>query len=363
MRFFNGINVKNPAREKVCNSKMCSQFLSRQKLIAVSIFLLAVCALVFSANTSHAKRKKLKQVAIANQGTVGLISGGFGSTNLRIVADLATVLNEKHKLRLLPMIGQGSVQNIDDILYLKGIDVGIVQSDVFEVFKKAGTRPDIVDSVNYIAKLFNVEFHLIGGAGMQSIEDLSGKTVSFGVEGSGTSVTASIVFDRLGIKVKRVNLDFDLAIQQVRSGKIAAMAYVSGKPTSVIAALKRSDGLRFIPVDFAKPLRSTYYPAYFSYGDYPAMVGKGDRVPAISVGTIMAVYNWSNNRAGRRGIRYQKVKSFIDAFFSRYKELKKSPRHPKWREMNIAAEVPGWKRFPPARERLELEMKKRKNGS
>ena len=50
-------------------------------------------------------------------------------------------------------------------------------------------------------------------------------------------------------------------------------------------------------------------------------------------------------------------------FFTRYKELKKSPRHPKWREMNIAAEVPGWKRFPPAKERLSIEMKKRKNGS
>ncbi len=292
-----------------------------------------------------------------------MISGGFGSTNLRIVADLATVLNKKHKLRLLPMIGQGSVQNIDDILYLKGIDVGIVQSDVFEVFKKAGTRPDIVNSVNYISKLFNVEFHLIGGNQIKSIEDLAGKTVSFGVEGSGTSVTASIVFDRLGISVNPVHLDFDLAVQQVKSGKISALAYVSGKPTSVIAELKREDGLHLIPVDFAKPLRDTYYPAFFSYGDYPGMIGKGDRVPAISVGTIMAVYNWTASRVGRRGARYQKVKSFIDAFFSRYKELKKAPRHPKWKEMNIAAEVPGWKRFPPAQERLTLELKKRKNGT
>ncbi len=338
-------------------------FRLRQDLTYVSISLLAAVALVLVSSSSHAKPKRSKQVVTANQGTVGLISGGFGSTNLRIVADLATVLNKKHKLRLLPMIGQGSVQNIDDILYLKGIDVGIVQSDVFEVFKKTGKRPDIVQSVNYIAKLFNVEFHLIGGTKVQSIEQLAGKTVSFGVEGSGTSVTASIVFDRLGIKVKPVNLDFDLAVQQVKSGKIAAMAYVSGKPTSVIAALKRSDGLQFIPVDYAKPLRGTYFPAFFSYGDYPGLIGKGDRVQSISVGTIMAVYNWTASRNGRRGVRYQKVKQFIDAFFSHYKELKKVPRHPKWREMNIAAEVPGWNRFPPAQERLSVELKKRKNGT
>ncbi len=335
----------------------------RQRLVPVCMLLLAAGILVVASSSSHAQSKRSKQVVDANQGTVGLISGGFGSTNLRIVADLATVLNRKHKLRLLPMIGQGSVQNIEDILYLKGIDVGIVQSDVFEVFKKAGKRPDIVQSVNYISKLFNVEFHLIGGNRVQSIEELAGKTVSFGVEGSGTSVTASIVFDRLGIKVKPVNLDFDLAVQQVKSGKIAAMAYVSGKPTSVVAALKRSDGLHFIPVDYAKPLRGTYYPAFFSYGDYPGLIGKGDRVQSISVGTIMAVYNWSASRVGRRSTRYKKVNQFIDAFFSNYKELKKAPRHPKWREMNIAAKVPGWTRFPPAQERLSAELKKRKNGT
>lgn len=318
---------------------------------------------VADAHAAPRAKKPSPQVIAANQGTVGIISGGFGSTNLRIVADLATVLNKKHKLRLLPMIGQGSVQNIDDILYLKGIDVGIVQSDVFEVFKKAGTRPDIVNSVNYIAKLFNVEFHLIAGDRIQSIEDLAGKTVSFDVEGSGTSVTASIVFDRLGVRVKPVHLDFDLAVQQVRSGKIAALAYVSGKPASVIAGLKKSDGLHLVPVDFAKPLRDRYFPAFFSHGDYPGLVGKGDRVPAISVGTILAVYNWTASRYGRRGVRYRKVKSFIDAFFSRYEELRKAPRHPKWREMNIAAEVPGWKRFPPAQEKLDEELKKRRKGT
>lgn len=335
--------------------------LIKRKLFFAAIVAMTACVFVLGINSSNARpnKKPSNQVIAANQGTVGIISGGFGSTNLRIVADLATVLNKKHELRLLPMIGQGSVQNIDDILYLKGIDVGIVQSDVFEVLKKTGVRPGIVNSVNYISKLFNVEFHLIGGKSITSIEDLVGETVSFGVEGSGTSVTGSIVFDRLGIPVTPVYLDFDLAVQQVKSGKIAALAYVSGKPTSVIAGLKRSDGLHFIPVDFAKPLRSTYYPTFFSYGDYPGLIDKGERVPAISVGTIMAVYNWTATKNGRRGGRYRKVKSFIDAFFSRYQELKKAPRHPKWREMNIAAEVPGWKRFPPAQELLNIELKKR----
>ncbi len=359
--------MQSPDSGKLCKwwNGMSERILTRSSLARSFVLFLTASIFVLTGSALQAKPQKgtKRAVEVANTGTVGIISGGFGSTNLRIVADLATVLNKKHEMRLLPMIGQGSVQNIDDILYLKGIDIGIVQSDVFEVFKKEGTRPDIVNSVNYISKLFNVEFHLIGGQNIRSIEDLAGQTVSVDVDGSGTSVTASIVFDRLGIKVNQVHLDFDLAVKQVRSGKIAALAYVSGKPASVVAALKRSQGLHLIPVDFAKPLRSTYYPAFFTYGDYPGLIGKGDRVGSISVGTIMAVYNWTKSRVGRRGKRYKKVKGFIDAFFTRYQELKKSPRHPKWREMNIAAEVPGWNRFPPAQERLDEELKKRKNRS
>ena len=338
-------------------------FSNKQRLTGVFTLALTVCLFVMATSSVFAQRNRQKQVAKVNQGTVGVISGGFGSTNLRIVSDLATVLNTKNGLRLLPMIGQGSVQNINDILYLKGIDVGIVQSDVFEVFKKRGTRSDLVNSVNYISKLFNVEFHLLGGPNIKTIQDLAGKTVNFDVEGSGTSVTASIIFDRLGIKVREAHLDFDLAVQQIKSGKIAALAYVSGKPTNIIASLRKKDGLHLIPVDYVKVLRGNYYPAFFTSRDYPNMIGRGDRVASISVGTIMAVYNWTKSRNGRRGFRYQKVKSFIDAFFDHYKDLRKAPRHPKWREMNIAAEVPGWTRFPPAQERLTFELKKRKGRS
>lgn len=299
-------------------------------------------------------------VEIANQGTVGIIAGGFGSTDLRIVSDLATVLNDKNRLRLLPMIGQGSVQNIDDILFLRGVDVGIVQSDVFAHLKKQGKHGNIEARVNYISKLFNVEFHLLARDNIKSIEDLAGKRVSFGVEGSGTFITASAVFEALNIKVVPVSLDFDLAVQQIKSGEISAIAEVSGKPASVVSQLRAEDGLHLVPVEYVKELRGNYYPAFLNSGDYPALIKKGDRVPSVSVGTIMAVFNWAKAPGGIHSKRGEKVEAFIDSFFARHMELAKAPRHPKWREMNIGAEVPGWNRYPPAQQRLDDEMKKRK---
>jgi hypothetical protein len=66
-------------------------------------------------------------------------------------------------------------------------------------------------------------------------------------------------------------------------------------------------------------------------------------VNSVSVGAIMAVLNWK-----RGSVRFNKLKRFVDAFFSKFDEFAKPPRHPKWQEVNLAAEVPGWQRFGPA---------------
>jgi len=74
----------------------------------------------------------------ANKGVVGVITGGVNGTYIRIAADMATVLDTDN-LRILAMIGKGSVQNINDLLYLKGVDMAIVQSDVLEYLKRQET--------------------------------------------------------------------------------------------------------------------------------------------------------------------------------------------------------------------------------
>ena len=62
---------------------------------------------------------------------------------------------------------------------------------------------------------------------------------------------------------------------------------------------------------------------------------------------MLAVFNWSPDND-----RYRRVVNFVDAFFSQIEDFKRPPRHPKWKEVNIAAELPGWQRFRPAEEWL-----------
>jgi TRAP transporter TAXI family solute receptor len=276
-----------------------------------------------------------------NKDTVGIVSGGIGGTYIRIAADLAAVLDEKDRLRIIPMIGKGSVQNITDILYLKGTDIGIVQSDVLDHIENNALHSGIKSRVSYITKLYNEEVHVVARRDIAALGDLAGRKVNFDLVGSGTEITATIVFDALGIAVDKVSLDQPLAIEKVKSGEIAATVYVAGKPANAFAAVKPEDGLHLVPIAYEAPLQA-YLPSRFEAGEYPGLV-PGAPVETIAVGAVMAVFNWQPSTW-----RHGKVERFVQSFFARFDELLAPPRHPKWREVNLAAELPGWTRFPAA---------------
>lgn len=283
-----------------------------------------------------------------NQGTVAVISGGVTGTYIRIASDLATVLDDGYKLRILPVLGKGSVQNITDILYLKGIDLGIVQSDVLAFIKRKKIHPTITRRIRYVTKLYNEELHLLGGEGIETVQDLAGKRVNFGIKGSGTAMTASTLFDKLNIDVEPTSFDQALALEKLKNREIAAMVYVAGKPTSLFAGIEEPKGVHFLGVPATPELLETYLPSRLSHDDYPRLIPEGEGVDTIAVGAVLAVYNWS-----QRHERYRKVARFVEAFFGRFDEFLKPPRHVKWQEVNLAAVVPGWTRFKPAQDWLD----------
>lgn len=284
----------------------------------------------------------------ANAGTVGVISGGVDGTYVRIAADLASVLDDGNRLRVLPMIGKGSVQNVADILYLHGIDIGIVQSDALVYIERHNLYPGVQQLVDYIAKLYEEEVHVLARKDITELADLAHQKVNVDVRGSGTAMTASVLFDSLGIPVEATNDDQDAALEKLRRGDIAAIVYVVGKPARLFTPLPADSGLHFLAIPLKDALLDTYLPAQLRHADYPALVPDGKPVDTVAVGAVMAVYNWQPNTD-----RYAKVARFVDAFFSKFHLFLQPPRHPKWKEVNLAAQVPGWTRFPPAQDWLQ----------
>lgn len=310
----------------------------------IVLLLIGPLFVCFTATAADADSMSMRDQV--NRGTVGIVSGGVNGTYIRISADMAAVLDGE-QLRLLSILGKGSVQNILDLLYLRGIDIAIVQSDVLEFLKRQGTYGQIDRHIQYITKLYNEELHLLAGEEITSIQQLRGKKVNIDNVGSGTAMTAALVLETLGLEVEVTNLDQSLALAKLRDKEIDALFYVAGQPAQLFSGIEAESGLHFIDIDYGEALQSTYLPARLEQESYPTLIRSESPVRTIAVGAVMAVYYWKPLQ-----YRYEKTANFVQAFFDRFDEFKLPGRHPKWKEVTLAAQVPGWTRFRPADEWL-----------
>ncbi len=308
-----------------------------------------------AAGLAWPKAARLQSVpnsaAAANANTLGVISGGLDGTYTRFAADLAAVLDSVDGLRILPIIGKGSFQNIADLLYLRGVDLAIVQSDVLTAASQQRAFPAIEQQVHYVTKLYDEEVHIFAGPGIQRLEDLAGKLVSMDNRGSGTAMTATLVFSLLGIAIQPVYDATVDATEKLRRGDIAAMVRVTGKPARFTTPLP--EGARLLSIPLSDALLETYLPASLTSADYPQLVPDGQTVETIAVGAVLAAYNHQN--VDRR----DRIMRFSRALALRFDTFLRPPRHPKWRDVNLAATVPGWTKFGTQPPRLQPQQPRR----
>ncbi len=327
------------------------------KSLCMALAAAVVASSGIGADEAQAQRASrsgvLEHAPSVNDTTVNIISGSPNGTYLLFVYDISAVLDDQ-ELRILPIVGKGGGQNVLDILKLKGVDLGITQTDILRHFKKTGAAgANIGERLVYVTKLYNEELHVVAGSAIKDIKDLEGKTVNFGEAGSSADVSGRLIFEILGIRPQPVNMNQADALLAVKTGRIAATLMLDGKPLSILSTIKDSDGLKLLPVPYTQPLEDDYLPAEISNEDYPNLVPPGEPMETVAVGTVLAAYNWPKNTD-----RHQRVTRLVNALFNRLAEFQKQPRHPKWKEVNLAALLPGWKRFPAATEWLEGASKR-----
>lgn len=280
------------------------------------------------------------RVATAQNTTIGLITGGPGSTDARIAADMADVLNDGDRLRVLPMLGQGSVQNIADLIFLKGVDVAIVHSDVLTETMQRGAIPREA-SVQYIAKLFPEEIHVLARKDITSMSDLNGKVVSIGPIGSGTELTASNLLDLSHITPNIMHETQSGALERLRRGEIAAMFVIGGEPVPFLQAIEPATGLHFLPIPLTNQLVDAYLPTNLEHQQYPNLVPNGPPIDTIAVSSVLVTLSTPSDTQ-----RAKRVNRFVDALFDHFDQFRQPGFHPKWQEVNLSAQVQGWTRYP-----------------
>jgi TRAP-type uncharacterized transport system substrate-binding protein len=267
---------------------------------------------------------------------------GSDGISVRIAEDLARLVDDGATRRVVPVVGKSSLQNITDLRYLRGIDTAIVQADVLD-YAKQQVFPGLENSVSFITKLYNEEFHLLARAEINEIGQLTNQTVNADLLGSGTAVTTDRLFDQLKIQANITHDSPQVALDKLRKGQIAAIAFVTGKPAPLFAGLTSEDGLHFISVPFSAASGAIYAPTQLTATDYPKLVPSKGPIDTVAVGSILLAADLRQSPE-----RNNNLANFVQVFFTGFQSLLAAGNHPKWNEVNLAAEMPGWRRYDPA---------------
>ena len=319
-----------------------------------AVLLAVLCAaLAFNqaAAQSSAKRTSYEREmhGKTNEATIGLAAGLPEGAPLRFAVELARVVDDGTNMRVLPIVTRGPFENVHDLLYLKGVDAAIIYGDVLEHFKNDPKIGQIDKRINYLTHLFPSELHVFVRPEIKSLEDLAGKPVNFNTRGTAAAYSGPLIFDRLGIKVDARFDPHPSALAEIaKSDKYAAIVFVTSKPVEPFARRKWPEGFKFLPVPLTEKLEEYYLPAQLEPSDYPDLIPQGQIVQTVSVPAVLAVYNWPV-----QSDRYRRMVRFVDYLFERLPRLQtEAGFHPKWRDLNLAAAVPGWQRFGAVQDKL-----------
>ncbi|MHC2338441.1 TAXI family TRAP transporter solute-binding subunit [Bradyrhizobium sp. USDA 4454] len=292
--------------------------------------------------------KPRPEVQTINAWTVGLAGGLLEGAPIRLAAEMARVVDDGDNLHVLPVVTRGPVENLNSLLYLRGIDAAIINSDALEEYKSQ--VPDIQRRIAYVLNLFPSELHIFVRPEIQSLSDLAGKKVNFNSQGTAAAYSGPLIFSRLGIDVDKTFIPHQVALEQMRKGEMAAVVFITSKPVDAFVKGKFEAGFKFLPVPYDSKFEDYYLPAALDAADYPNLIKQGDRVATISVPTVLVAFNWPAHSN-----RFERVARFVDHLFSRIDKLQGPGFDPKWKSINLGATVPGLTRFPAAQAWLDRQ--------
>lgn len=274
----------------------------------------------------------------------GILAGGVDSTGIRIASDLSRLFDGT-SLRVIPIVGAGSVQDIEDLLTLNTADAAIISSGVLARYLV--THPQNQTQLRYAAKLYSEELHILSRMQFMCLADLNGRRVNVGPKDTGGAIAAEAVFEANNISANALHFGQEEAIERLKKGELDALVYLGGKSAHAFDGITHRDKVHFLDVEYLPALQSSHLPAIITSEDYPNLVAPAESVATIGVSSVMVVRAWPPQSE-----RFKVTARFVEGFLAGYDKLNASGFSAKWGEVNLRAPVKGLARFEPARQWL-----------
>jgi TRAP transporter TAXI family solute receptor len=183
--------------------------------------------------------------------------------------------------------------------------------------------------------LYNEEVHLLGKKGIRDFDDLTGKRVAIGRDGSGTYLTSRLLFKLSEVvPAEMVPIDTGEALAELKAGRIDAMFYVAGFPVKLLKEdVTEKDGLELIPI--TNKSITEFYPR----AEIPVNVYEWQRTPVNSVAVKAVLVSFDFRRKD-----CDNVGRFAQTMSKQMSWLLQNG-HPKWKAVDLNYPLKGWEQY------------------
>jgi len=276
---------------------------------------------------------------------IGVITGSEKGTYYQFALNLQD-LAKPNGIAVTVYPSKGSVDNIYAVYQRPGVQLGIVQSDVLAFVARVQSDQvlrRIAKKIKLVFPLYNEEVHLLGRQGIDSFDDLADKRVAIGREGSGTYLTARLLFKLSEVVPREMRLiDTDEALAALKAGQIDAMFYVAGAPVKLLAEGVAADSgeLKLVPIT-NKDIAEFYPRVVIAANTY---AWQRQPVDTVAVKAVLVSFDFRRNDCETVGRFAQLVSTHVDWLVKN--------GHPKWRSVNLDAPLKGWEQYDCVRKYL-----------
>ena len=286
-------------------------------------------------------------VGIANAADLGIITGSEKGTYYQFGLNLQA-LAKPREIRITVHPSRGSIENIHAVYQRPGVQLGIVQSDVLAFVARVQTDPvlqRIAKKTKMVFPLYNEEIHVLARAGIENFEDLADKRVAIGREGSGTYLTARLLFSVSEIKPREtVLIDTDQALAELKAGRVDAMFYVAGYPVKLFMdGVTQADNLTLVQI-LEKSITEFYPVTEIPAGTYP---WQSKAVPTVAVKAVLVSFDFQRRDCDTIG-------QFAKLVADNTRWLTQNG-HPKWKSVDLDFPLKGWEQYACVRKYLKKD--------
>ena len=265
---------------------------------------------------------------------MGIVTGSKSGTYIKIAKDIANLV-EQQGINLTVYPSNGSLYNVADVFERRGVQLGIVQSDVLAFIRSSNDKKlaRVAEKIKMVFPLYNEEVHLLASNFVTSFADLEDKVVAIGKEGSGTYLTTSLLFEIAGFSPKKqLTIGGKDALSKLYAGEIDAMFYVSGYPVSLFSEITE-EKLHLIPIA-DKSIEEYYVASEIPAGTYD---WQSEVVKTVAVKAVLMSYDYKRNNCVNVG---KLAKTIYDDF-----AWLKNNGHPKWNSVDLDYQLKKWEQY------------------